>query len=269
MNLNSKKTLFALFSSTILVTGFGTYLLFIINISPFTTPISDDFATDIKSHANGGNSVFKVASNSISIEAYSINLASFLALFESIPSNYGIRIFPAYENSKIIFILSFEPEIASGSYTYYKINGNLNDLTSINFEEANELFDQFHDNVKINLPNVQSYLNHDPSRFYGKNEIIAILYNLGINYHNSDDYENFKIVIAGGAIGDRELSTIKDFYSDEIPVGCDSDGYCELGFTCVMSIKERKLFGALWTQLGNSFEIGKPCPPKCGSLVWD
>lgn len=268
MNLNSKKTLFALVSSTILVTGFGTYLLFLIDIAPFTSPISEEFSKTIISNANE-RSVYSVDAETIRIEKYSIKLDSFLTIFDTIPSNYGIRIFPGYENSKIIFILSFEPEIASGSYTYYKINGNLNELIGINFKQANELFDQFHDNVKINLPNVQGYLNHEPSRFYGKNEIISILYNLDIDYKDPANYKNYKLEIAGGAIGADELSTIIKYYYNEIPSDCDSAGYCELGFTCVMSIKERKLFGAWWSQLGNSFEIGKPCPPKCGSLTWN
>ena len=96
------------------------------------------------------------------------------------------------------------------------------------------------------------------SRFYSKNELIEMLTKRNILVYELDPekYKNWSISIEGAALLDDDVAYLKQNMPTQIPDPYDWDYH--KGFTIILRVK-----GVL-SYHGAAYEIGKPCPPRCG-----
>lgn len=210
----------------------------------------------------------------ISAPEFSIDMSvmcSFLKRFYPSGNVLGLRIYPAYASgNKLQYVIGVESitgEIYSEK-SYVRINKN--------FTNGDDLYSALTDSITV-LPYVQRYVDkiviknddsiynfkNTSSRFYSLDEIISYLSSNGIMYDSLDTQNDLNFVISGGFIDQQSRDFIYKYHKPSIPSdGCDykKPADCIEGFTVLLSIVKD---GSKW---GLTYEIGNPCPPRCGSL---
>ena len=260
--------------SIILITGLGTLLLnklFTDDSLKIAGEIDTELRDEIISDGFGDSTQFRVVKGKspISAPAFNIDMAVICEILKDIRGysikTTGLRFYPSYSgaDTNLHYIIGVESE----SGTLYKDEAFL--ILDKDWNSAPTYYSAKNvvEHIKgfRNLIEYNSDLNPDDtitlSRFYSVDEIISYFRRNNIKFDNPTTYNDLILTVSGGFIDGESLKVINNYYRNSIPEDCDSLGRCELGFTVLLSLKEK---GS--KDIGLSFEIGNPCPPRCGFL---
>lgn len=226
-----------------------------------------------------------VPPNKITTDSFTINMPDFLAFLKKLNYvNEGFYLYPAYNDTKkkIEFIVGATKQISASGEKYFLLKTDCN-LSGefVNFVKDVDVIDyykKYHtktsitgiddDNADNPDPNLGKY--NLPSRFYSTYDLIAFLRRNEIEYDNANPviYNKYRVEITGGIITEDISTAIYKYHLDcNLPSNCITNGDCLKGFTCILKILEQDALGN-WHYVGSALEIGKPCPPKCGDLIW-
>ncbi len=249
----------------LLVLSIIFYIYLTRNGYSLTADISEDFYKKIKKSGDGNSSVFqfKGSQHKLTTKEIKIDLFDFVELLKSMKNDEGLLFRPgiASETSdEIIYtmMISKDDTISTIFYHMYLLDENLTAQGELKKKYINydpiyyQNYNYFVTSVEHNAPGKKA------SRFYSKNELIEMLTRRNILVYelDSEKYRNWSISIEGAALLDDDVSYLKQNMPTQIPYPYDWDYH--IGFTIIFRVK-----GVL-SYHGAAYEIGKPCPPRCG-----
>lgn len=200
-----------------------------------------------------------------------LNLYDLVGLLNSDALIEGFYIYPAIYTANVYqidYILAVEFKTGNGyTYKYYSLNTNLSTSgmlagAKIDKMQANKAFEYYKTIIKsVEHVDFTDYKTR-PSRFYGKAEFYGYLRRMSLKPLSADISEliNYTVIIKGAAIDSSIADQINLYFKNEIPVGYTQTVH--IGFTAYLYVKKYDV------RTGMAFEIGRPCPPRCGELSY-
>lgn len=227
--------------------------------------ISEDFFKKIKKSGDGSTSVFELIDDGkkLSTKEIRIDLVDFVELIKNMEDDKGLLFRPGIvsaESDEIIYTMMVSKDDTTRNVfdNMYLLDENLTDKNDL--ENKCVKYDpRYYQNYNLYVTSVEFIApGKKASRFYSKNELIEMLTKRNILVYELDPekYKNWSISIEGAALLDDDVAYLKQNMPTQIPDPYDWDYH--KGFTIILRVK-----GVL-SYHGAAYEIGKPCPPRCG-----
>lgn len=194
---------------------------------------------------------------------------SIAGLKSYISMGIGLRVYAAAALSGGVIKVSPLITLTSGENLvddsdYYLLDGpsytRPTDGTKYNETGANGLVSYYKNNVKVGIsPGMPQNSSSRRSRFFYKDEVIHQLLQ-GIPPAN---YDNYQLKLEIGYLDETRSAMLPAMFPSQIPnplpAGYTANNF-HVGFTCLFTIYDSD------DRFYRCVEIGKPCPPYCGSL---
>lgn len=234
-------------------------------------PLPNDLTERLKDNSIGNTSKFKLISDDTQIDAksFSINMYDWILFINQFNVNTdSIQFYPAVKTgTDMCYLMTV---INNSDFTileryYYVLSkdvavGEFKNIEKVQFDVANSYFKHYRDTfVSLEYDKSNKYR---PVRTYSIKEIKSFMRLNGVKSNQADlsEYKNWKLTIFGSMIDDYIAGEIETYWPDEL---AEISKFDQIGFTVVLNVEDK------YGREGTAFEIGKPCPPRCGELRVD